>query len=544
MRESSKVSAASADDATASGNGSRRGGTRQAEQPRLSQRPKTGSSGGPCSARGGGFSMAPGFAPPAGRRHPSAASAAASNPSAGVSGLGPQALPGSLVGGGSGDASAAGARPTTAGGKAEFGVVSDLPALSVCRLEAREDVLMKMRQHLDDPALAEFTCPICLVLFWQPVRTVCGHAFCERCLLRSVLAQLNMEQPDVSCPLCRHPLHVEDVSLDQALMTRIRLALRDVERAAENSSTRAQSGGAASGGRRRSAGTTGRLHRGAATAPAVRAAAVAATSPLEAATSAALASRPSTARSDLAVASTSVAGAQAPPAAPPQRTPRQAVGSSGAGGLATAPLALRRPATSGAGFSSFLEGLEGFALLSVTGRTAAGSAATAVPGAFAGSGAFGSSLGFSATCALETFGEVDLGSPGDLSTPAPAVWNRVAPPFCGSRPGTSRAPSDGAPRPQTVPENRRGHMQPRQLRAYGRIGGDGCCSSACAAGLALCGGSPRRAGGLPDGSQRDGAPVVDCSPSSAVKEERLVFADCFGEDSKAAATRRSSRRCA
>jgi len=130
-------------------------------------------------------------------------------------------------------------------GAPEFGVSSELPALSVCRLEAREELLRKLRQHVDDPALAEFTCPICWEPFWQPVRTVCGHAFCEGCLLKSVLAQLGQPQPDVSCPLCRHPLHVDDVSADQALLTKIRLVVTAKE--GENSPHR---------------GNTGRIRRG------------------------------------------------------------------------------------------------------------------------------------------------------------------------------------------------------------------------------------------------------------------------------------------
>lgn len=144
----------------------------------------------------------------------------------------------------------------SAGARAEFGVSGDLPALSVCRLEAPEELLRRLRQHNDDPALADFTCPICYDPFWQPVRTVCGHAFCEGCLLKSVLAQLGHEQPDVSCPMCRHPLHVDDVAIDQALLTRIRLVL--TERSREDGA-----------GSRRSAaasGTRGRVHRGLAVA--------------------------------------------------------------------------------------------------------------------------------------------------------------------------------------------------------------------------------------------------------------------------------------
>mmetsp|Transcript_64383 Transcript_64383/g.153562 ORF Transcript_64383/g.153562 Transcript_64383/m.153562 type:complete len:477 (-) Transcript_64383:31-1461(-) len=115
--------------------------------------------------------------------------------------------------------------------RCEFGVKSDLPALSICRLEAPEELLNTWKQHVDDPALAEFACPICLEPFWQPVRTVCGHAFCEGCLLKSVLTQLSQGTIDVSCPLCRHLLHVDDVTVDQALLTKIRLILNEKRRA-------------------------------------------------------------------------------------------------------------------------------------------------------------------------------------------------------------------------------------------------------------------------------------------------------------------------
>lgn len=129
-------------------------------------------------------------------------------------------------------------------GRPEFGVSAELPALSVCRLEAREELQRKLREYGDDPALADFTCPICWDTFWQPVRTVCGHAFCETCLLKAVFAQLGQEQPDVSCPYCRHPLHVDDVAADQALLTRIRQVLgersREEEGGAERSPRRSQ----------------------------------------------------------------------------------------------------------------------------------------------------------------------------------------------------------------------------------------------------------------------------------------------------------------
>ena len=110
---------------------------------------------------------------------------------------------------------------------------ANLPALSICRLESPEEILKKLQKHAADPAMAEFTCPICWEPFWQPVRTVCGHAFCEGCLLKSVLAQLGYDQPDVSCPMCRHPLHVEDVTADEALLARIRLVVAQKSRESE-----------------------------------------------------------------------------------------------------------------------------------------------------------------------------------------------------------------------------------------------------------------------------------------------------------------------
>ena len=135
----------------------------------------------------------------------------------------------------------------------QYGAAANLPALSICRLEAPEEILKKLRKHAEDPAMAEFTCPICWEPFWQPVRTVCGHAFCEGCLLKSVLAQLGYDQPDVSCPMCRHPLHVEDVAADEGLLTRIRVAVAQKSRESEPHS-RAHGG---------------RLHRGSTRSPIV-----------------------------------------------------------------------------------------------------------------------------------------------------------------------------------------------------------------------------------------------------------------------------------
>lgn len=117
------------------------------------------------------------------------------------------------------------ARPAVKSPPDAFGTPAELPELIVSRLEVGEELMRKFRQHIDDPLLVDFTCPICWEPFWEPVRTVCGHAFCESCLLKAVLAQLGQHQPDVSCPLCRNPLCVDDVFPDQELVINMRLAL-------------------------------------------------------------------------------------------------------------------------------------------------------------------------------------------------------------------------------------------------------------------------------------------------------------------------------
>lgn len=46
----------------------------------------------------------------------------------------------------------------------------------------------------------DFECSLCMRLFYDPVCTMCGHVFCQRCLERCLDHTLH-------CPLCKQPLH-------------------------------------------------------------------------------------------------------------------------------------------------------------------------------------------------------------------------------------------------------------------------------------------------------------------------------------------------
>merc|ERR1719238_1631531 len=45
----------------------------------------------------------------------------------------------------------------------------------------------------------ELTCPVCLQLLCEPVRTPCDHAFCRVCLLRTLTSGID----GCKCPVCR-----------------------------------------------------------------------------------------------------------------------------------------------------------------------------------------------------------------------------------------------------------------------------------------------------------------------------------------------------
>ncbi|OAD73798.1 hypothetical protein PHYBLDRAFT_145270 [Phycomyces blakesleeanus NRRL 1555(-)] len=49
----------------------------------------------------------------------------------------------------------------------------------------------------------DFSCPVCMWVAWRPIRLVCGHVFCVRCLIKQQRAHMD------SCPVCRHPTAVK-----------------------------------------------------------------------------------------------------------------------------------------------------------------------------------------------------------------------------------------------------------------------------------------------------------------------------------------------
>ncbi|XP_030634994.1 RING finger protein 222 [Chanos chanos] len=65
---------------------------------------------------------------------------------------------------------------------------------------------------------AEVECPICYQEYNQgskcPRMLECLHVFCTECLRNIQLSPLNLPDPQtptcISCPLCRHPTHLED----------------------------------------------------------------------------------------------------------------------------------------------------------------------------------------------------------------------------------------------------------------------------------------------------------------------------------------------
>lgn len=49
------------------------------------------------------------------------------------------------------------------------------------------------------PQLDDYLCPICVSVAYKPIRLVCGHLFCVRCLVKM------KQRGKTDCPLCRHP---------------------------------------------------------------------------------------------------------------------------------------------------------------------------------------------------------------------------------------------------------------------------------------------------------------------------------------------------
>ncbi|XP_072295916.1 LON peptidase N-terminal domain and RING finger protein 1 [Eucyclogobius newberryi] len=58
---------------------------------------------------------------------------------------------------------------------------------------------LSREQTLSILSVSDFECPLCIRLFFEPVTTPCGHAFCKNCMERSL-------DHNHRCPLCKQPL--------------------------------------------------------------------------------------------------------------------------------------------------------------------------------------------------------------------------------------------------------------------------------------------------------------------------------------------------
>ena len=58
-------------------------------------------------------------------------------------------------------------------------------------------------------------CMICLHTISKPVKTLCGHRFCNTCI------QTVLQNKNASCPLCNSALHRRAISTDEDMKTYI-----------------------------------------------------------------------------------------------------------------------------------------------------------------------------------------------------------------------------------------------------------------------------------------------------------------------------------
>jgi hypothetical protein len=68
----------------------------------------------------------------------------------------------------------------------------------------------------------ELTCPVCLQLLCEPVRTPCGHAFCRVCLLRTLTSGID----GCKCPVCRRAV---PFSLSEEVSEELRARVQAVD---------------------------------------------------------------------------------------------------------------------------------------------------------------------------------------------------------------------------------------------------------------------------------------------------------------------------
>ncbi|KAI9257399.1 SPX domain-containing protein [Sporodiniella umbellata] len=70
------------------------------------------------------------------------------------------------------------------------------------------------------PQPDDYACPVCMCVAWRPIRLVCDHVFCVRCLIKAQKKKMTR------CPMCRHPTAVGDATaanLDESLQNFLKL---------------------------------------------------------------------------------------------------------------------------------------------------------------------------------------------------------------------------------------------------------------------------------------------------------------------------------
>ena len=71
----------------------------------------------------------------------------------------------------------------------------------------------KEKRVLKEKIEEDHNCPICLDVFYKPVRlATCGHNFCDNCLNEGAIIA-NQRR----CPLCRAPFTLADVHIEDEL---------------------------------------------------------------------------------------------------------------------------------------------------------------------------------------------------------------------------------------------------------------------------------------------------------------------------------------
>ncbi|KAJ1920145.1 hypothetical protein H4219_001518 [Mycoemilia scoparia] len=79
----------------------------------------------------------------------------------------------------------------------------DAAFLSKCLMYAIMSNLITVVPQVDD-----HSCPMCLGLYWRPVRLQCNHIFCSRCLIKASRRKL------FDCPVCRSKKSVYNAGID------------------------------------------------------------------------------------------------------------------------------------------------------------------------------------------------------------------------------------------------------------------------------------------------------------------------------------------